>query len=159
MNKDRLVFDCNVYLQFLLNPRGPAGVCVGLALEDRVELFVSPEVLREIHELPLRAVGIERGLTPLTVGQFTEELLNHACFIEQFPVLYTHPIDPDDSFYVNLTLAANAALIVSNDKHLLNLTNPAKSWSQSFRDQYPGITIFRPVAYLQYCRQRTPTRD
>jgi putative PIN family toxin of toxin-antitoxin system len=154
MSKDRLVLDCNVYVQALLDFDGPAGRCVAMALEDRVELFVCPEVIREIHELPEKKVGIKHGITLDYAHRFTEDLLEHATFINQVPATYIHPIDPDDSVYVNLAIVAKAKLIVSNDNHLLNLNNPAKPWSQVFRDQFHDIKILKPADYLQYCRQR-----
>jgi predicted nucleic acid-binding protein len=69
--KDRLVFDCNVYLQYLINRDGAGGRCVRLGLDG----------------------------------------------IENVPDVYRHPIDEDDSCYVNLAIAAGAKLIVSNDRH------------------------------------------
>ena len=98
MNKDRLVYDCNVYPQFLLNADGPGGACVRLALENRVELFVCAELLREIRELPLKKIGLERALTPEIATHFIDELLVHATCAERLPALFVHPIDPDDSF-------------------------------------------------------------
>ena len=154
MSKDRLVFDCNVYLQFLLNRDGPAGRCVVMALEEEIELFVCPEVIQEIQELPRKEIGVESGLTSANIYPFVEELLEHATFIRSVPAIYAHPIDPDDSVYVNLALAAQANMIVSNDNHLLNLTNPAKPWSQDFRQRFQDIQVFKPAEYLEYCRRR-----
>ena len=150
LNKDRLVLDCNVYLQFLLNATGPAGQCVAMGLQDQIELFVCPELLQEIHELPEKNVGIERGITLQIVRRLTEELLDHAALIQTFPVVYTHPIDPDDSFYVNLAAAAAAKFLVSSDKHLLNLINPAKPWSKEFRYRFADIRVLTPAHYLEY---------
>ena len=154
MNKERVVFDCNVYLQFLLNSNGASGQCVLLALRDEVELFVSAEVVQEIVELPSKRIGIERGLTDVAIQGFVEQLLLHAHLLEKMPVHFIHPIDPDDSVYVNLAIAANAKLIVSSDKHLLNLNNPLKPWSQAFREQYSDVKILRSSEYLDEFRRR-----
>jgi hypothetical protein len=43
--RDKVVYDCNVYLQFLFNRNGPSGRCVSLALDGHVQLFVSDAVL------------------------------------------------------------------------------------------------------------------
>jgi putative PIN family toxin of toxin-antitoxin system len=154
MNKDRLVFDCNVYAQALVDTNGPAGQCMSFVLADRVEVFLCPQIIQEIQELPQKKVGVKYGITETDILVFTKELLAHAVLFESFPTVYTHPIDPDDSMYVNLAVAAGAKLIVSNDNHLLNLNNPAKPWSQDFRQRFQDIQVFKPAEYLEDCRQR-----
>jgi putative PIN family toxin of toxin-antitoxin system len=47
----RVVFDCNVFAQALANPDGPAGRCVTMALEGRIELFISEFILDEIRRV------------------------------------------------------------------------------------------------------------
>jgi predicted nucleic acid-binding protein len=42
----RSVFDCNVFLQAMANPIGPAGACLAHVKAGRVELFVSPILQR-----------------------------------------------------------------------------------------------------------------
>ena len=60
-----------------------------------------------------------------------------------------HPIDPDDSHYVNLALHAEAGVIVSRDKHLLNLMDAARKEAQEFMAQFPAIRVIDPVELLQ----------
>jgi hypothetical protein len=43
-------------------------------------------------------------------------------------------------------------VFVSRDKHLLNLTNPAKRWSADFRARFPQIRVISPEAFLQELR-------
>lgn len=47
----KVVFDCNVFLQALANPDGPAGRCVEMALSAQVSLYLSPIVLEEIRRV------------------------------------------------------------------------------------------------------------
>ena len=42
-------------------------------------------------------------------------------YVGDIPSVYIHPHDPDDSHYVDLAIATNSTLIVSRDRHLLNL--------------------------------------
>jgi putative PIN family toxin of toxin-antitoxin system len=153
MSKDRLVFDCNVFLQAILNDEGAGVACLALVLTDKIELFVCQEILEEIEELPRKEIGVESGLTPAQIAAFIDELVEHSTFINAVPIVFTHPIDPDDSIYVNLAIAANAKLIVSNDNHLLNLINPAKPWSRDFRAKFGEVRIFKPADYLQLRRK------
>ena len=48
---DRVVFDCNVFAQALLNPRGMAAQCLDLPRHGDVELFASEYVLQEVRDL------------------------------------------------------------------------------------------------------------
>lgn len=47
-----VVFDCNIFLQAVLNPNGAAGACKQLVDRGQVELFVSPQVLAEVADVP-----------------------------------------------------------------------------------------------------------
>jgi predicted nucleic acid-binding protein len=70
----RSVFDCNVFLQAMANPSGPAGACIRAVRTGQISLFVSPSIVaiatgahvitsRDRHLLSLRdptdPVGIE----------------------------------------------------------------------------------------------------
>ena len=52
--REKVVYDCNIHLQYLLNPDGSAGACVQAALRGCVELLVSHYVLDELREMPNR---------------------------------------------------------------------------------------------------------
>jgi putative PIN family toxin of toxin-antitoxin system len=48
----RTVFDCNIYLQSILNKNGPAARCMELVDSGEIVLFISAFVLTEIRKLP-----------------------------------------------------------------------------------------------------------
>lgn len=48
----RVVFDCVIFTQALINPHGPAGECVKAAESGDYLLHLSPFVLQEVRELP-----------------------------------------------------------------------------------------------------------
>ena len=145
---DKVVYDCNVYLQFLFNRNGPSGRCVCLALDGEVELFVSDAVLNELRALPEKPFCARVGITEAIVEDFVTELLPRAIYVNDVPKAFEHPIDPDDSDYVNLAIVVGAELIVSRDNHLLNLTNPDKPWSAEFRRQFPAVRVLQPPQFL-----------
>jgi len=68
--------------------------------------------------------------------------------VDAVPPRYLHPIDPDDSHYIDLALAANAKLIVSWDNHLLSLTDDNVPAGQDFRSRFPELMILSPVQLL-----------
>ena len=52
--REKVVFDCNVLLQAIASPGGPAGRCVQLALDGGVQLFVSELILAELLDVASR---------------------------------------------------------------------------------------------------------
>jgi predicted nucleic acid-binding protein len=67
-------------------------------------------------------------------------------------VVFEHLIDPRDGPYIDLAVAAEALVITSRDKHLLNLMNPAKPWSPDFRLRFPKLRVTCPEGFLQELR-------
>jgi predicted nucleic acid-binding protein len=67
--------------------------------------------------------------------------------------VYHHPIDPKDSHYVDLAVASDATLIVSRDKHLLNLMIPSKPGAAEFKARLPRLLILQPETLLGLIRE------
>jgi predicted nucleic acid-binding protein len=97
----RVVYDCNVYVQALINLNGPASRCVESAREGKASLFVSPFVLAE----------------------------------------------------------TNSALIVSRDRHLLDLMDISRAEAHAFRRQFPTLQIIDPVEFLRALDQRLAAEE
>jgi putative PIN family toxin of toxin-antitoxin system len=144
----RVVYDCNIYVQALINLDGPASRCVESARQGKALLFVSPFVLagiREIHEkLPSKY-----GVTAEQTDALARYVASFATIISDVPELYRHPFDPDDSHYVNLAAKTQSRLIVSRDRHLLNLMDNSRSEAQAFQSQFPSLRIIDPVEFLR----------
>lgn len=152
MNSAPVVFDCNVYAQALINPRGPAGECVEAAFDGKVLVCLSRFVVNEVRKLPGNPTMARFRMPLERADQLLAKLSPLAVFIEAPPVVFEHPIDPKDGPYIDLAVAAGAAVITSRDKHLLNLTNPAKSWSADFRARFPWLRVMSPEAFLRELR-------
>lgn len=150
----KVVFDCNIFAQAILNPLGPAGGCVDAAIDGRVTLFISDFILAEIGDIPNKPSPRKMGVTAQKAEVLIAMLIDSAERIAAPPAVFVHPIDPDDSPYVNLALAADARLIVSRDRHLLNLNNPAKPWSAEFRSRYPLLQVISAEELLEILRRR-----
>jgi uncharacterized protein len=151
----KVVYDCNIFAQALMNPIGPAGACVEAALDGRVLLYVSEFVLSEIRAIPSKPTPSKAGVTLRKAENLIQQLLVSAEYVPDVPVQYVHPIDEDDSGYINLALITEAELIVSRDRHLINLNNPAKPWSLEFRGRFPTLRVISPEVLLQELREDT----
>jgi uncharacterized protein len=137
----RVVFDCNIFAQALMNPQGPAGACLQAVFDGEIDLFIAEFVLIELRELPDKPTPAKAGVTLAKIEKLISLLQETAEYVSVVPAAFVHPIDPDDSDYVNLALAAGAKRLVSRDRHLINLQNPAKPWSADFRARFPDLRV------------------
>ena len=145
----KVVFDCNVFLQALANPDGPAGRCVTLALEAKVALFVSPQVLEEIREVTSRPKLVRKFRLRLDrVQLLLDNLRKAAVVVPHVREEWTYARDPDDAHYVNLALATGAMLVISRDKDLLDLMNDANPEGKLLRAQHPTFAVLTPPQFL-----------
>ena len=48
------IFDCNIFVQALLNPNSISAKCIELARNGKVRLFVSQDTLAEVRDVILR---------------------------------------------------------------------------------------------------------
>ncbi len=139
------VFDCNVFVQALLNSRGPAFACKELADNGTITLFLSAEIIEEVKEVLSRPKLQQRfsALTPERVDAFLQDLVNQAVLLTDVPALFSYERDPKDERYVNLALAADAQHLVTRDKDLLDLMK-----DEAFRQRFPDLIVLDPVVFL-----------
>jgi len=148
----RVVFDCNIFAQSLITPFGNSGQCVERVLDGRISLFWSEYVLEEIRRIPEKPTPMRLGVTSDKVELLVARLTPVAHLVENPPSVYRHPIDPKDSHYVDLAMASNAKLIVSRDKHLLNLMNSMKPGTREFKAMFPSLAVLQPEQLLELLR-------
>jgi putative PIN family toxin of toxin-antitoxin system len=144
----KVVYDCNIFVQSLINLNGPAGRCVEKAKDGHVLLFVSPYVLAEVREIHLKTPS-KYGITAAQTDELARAVLTFATLVSDVPEVYSHPYDPDDSHYVNLAIRTDARLIVSRDRHLLMLADGGHKEGSDFQSRFPDIRILDPVALLK----------
>lgn len=153
----RVVFDCNILLQALASPGGPAGRCIQLAFDGKVDLFVSSRELGEFGEVASRpSVVAKLGLIADRVREFLAAVEVAATVLLNFPEGFVYRRDPDDAHYVNLAAAANAMRIVSRDKDLLDLMDVTKPEAAEFQERFPLLRVLEPSAFLREVEQSPP---
>jgi putative PIN family toxin of toxin-antitoxin system len=150
MSVRRVVFDCNTFVQALAAPDGPAGRCVQLAVDRKVDLFISAFVLEELRRVTSRPkIFAKLHLSAKRVEEFFEVIEITGILLSGFREVFSYPRDHDDAHYVNLALAADARLIVSRDADLLDLMNVAKPEAAEFQRRFPALRILDPVNFLR----------
>jgi predicted nucleic acid-binding protein len=98
------------------------------------------------------------SITGEQIDALLDELIPTALLLQDVPHVFDHPIDPDDSAYVDLAVAAGATLIVSRDRHLLGLNDPAKPWSADFRRRFPDLKVLTVEGLPSLLRQSPSPR-
>src|ERR1051325_9865408 len=146
-NEIRVVFDCNVFLQALLNPTGIAAKCKKLVENHVIVLFVSVDILREVSEVLQRPrfPMLLPHLTPERITAFLEDIKDKAIPLINVPEEYRFDRDPKDEPYLNLAIIANAKYLVSYDKDLLDLMNSTTELGREFQRRYPMLKIVEPL--------------
>ena len=144
MKRHRVVLDTNVLVSAILFG-GPPRDVLELAISGTIHCSLSPSILDELRDVLCRAkfgFSLEQSLRVIEELQAVCDVVHPG---DRVRVLTS---DPDDNMILECAVSANAAFIVSGDRHLLDL------------GQYQGIVIVRPVEYLRTIRSTTkmPTR-
>lgn len=124
----RAVLDVNVLISALLSSSGAPSAIVKAWLDGRFELIVSPLLLEELG----RALGYPklRRRIPAQEAQSFIDWLGRTATVGQDPTAEP-PIrstDPNDDYLLALA-AAESAVLVSGDNHLLSLASDAPVYS------------------------------
>src|SRR5947207_8655167 len=98
---ERVVFDCVVYAQAVINPEGPAGACLELARKGALSLCTSRYLITEISELPSK-LAPRLNITTEKIRDFIMDLASFAREVRDVPEIFRLDRDPDDSHYINL---------------------------------------------------------
>ncbi|MFN3651424.1 MAG: putative toxin-antitoxin system toxin component, PIN family [Armatimonadota bacterium] len=155
-----VVFDCNTFLQGLINVRGPAGACIRLFQTGEISLVLSSATLSELRDV-LSRPELRRKfqqLTPERVEALLELIAENAILITDVPHQVALPRDPKDEAYLDLALAAKADYLVTRDNDLLHLMDAERDEGREFRARFPTLTILDPVAFLQVHTADSPDR-
>lgn len=118
----RAVLDVNVIVAAVLSPTGSPAIVLRGWLEGAYDLIVSPKLLDELeHTLGCRKI---RERVPSEEATALLELLRRNAEVRDDPTSEppVRSSDPDDDYVI--ALAADArAVIVSGDRHLLDLSD------------------------------------
>jgi putative PIN family toxin of toxin-antitoxin system len=144
MKRHRVVLDTNVLVSAILFG-GPPRDVLELVTSGTIHCSLSPSILDELRDVlcrPKFGFSLEQSLRVI------EELHAVCDVVDPGDRVRVLTSDPDDNMILECAVSANAAFIVSGDRHLLDL------------GQYKGMVIVRPADYLRTIRSTTkmPTR-
>lgn len=136
----KVVIDTNVFVASFLNPAGTPRKIIDLWKDGPIVLCLCAGIIEEYIEV-LSRLGLE-GESEL------EELLEvfrrkvHIHFVAIDRQIKAVAADPEDDKFLECALSAQASLIVSGDKHLLNLKS------------YKDIRVVSPSQFISFLQQQ-----
>ncbi|MEW6446496.1 MAG: putative toxin-antitoxin system toxin component, PIN family [Bacillota bacterium] len=136
-SRPRIVVDTNVIMGGLINPSKASGRLLGIWLEGKVDVVVSPALLDEyLCIFNKMRFGPKEALARREEAM--KKLLRHEnlTLVETELKLHLVEKDPSDNRLIECAVAGGADYIISQDRHLLAI------------GEYSGIKIMRAHAFL-----------
>ena len=132
----RVVLDTNVLVSGIFFG-GVPGRVLDACVHGTIELVLSPAILDEY-----RRVGLELAATYPERGDALAPILTvlalHATVVDAAPLAEPVSADPADDMFLAAALAGNARLIVSGDRHLLDVAG------------WRGLAVLTPRAFSDH---------
>jgi putative PIN family toxin of toxin-antitoxin system len=149
-DRPRVVFDCNILVQAIANESGPAGQCLHLLDQNRIRVYISRAVMKELREVVQYPTVREKlpGLDANRIDLFIHQLTFRATLIRGVKHVFDYPRARQDERYIDLAAAADADFLVSRDKDVLSLASDHSVLGKQFRQRFPRVRIVNPVAFL-----------
>jgi putative PIN family toxin of toxin-antitoxin system len=134
VGRPRVIFDTNVFLRALINPKGVNARLVQSL--DRFILVVSPAIIEEVADVLSRP----ELLSVKGIGKLDADRL--VGLLREAPVVFpTKTVavcrDPDDDKFLEAAVAAKAEYLVTGDKDLRGI------------GEYEGVKIRFPAEFLR----------
>jgi putative PIN family toxin of toxin-antitoxin system len=128
----KAILDTNVLISAYVFPGGTPEAVYRLALEGRLEIGTSRTLLAEFG----RVLGQKFGWIPDRVDAAVAQMARIAAVIEPTEVVQVIGADPADDRVLEAARAFGADMIVSGDRHLLDLG----TWSE--------IEVLSPAEFI-----------
>jgi putative PIN family toxin of toxin-antitoxin system len=128
----KAILDTNVFISGVFFGGPPGKILQGWG-DGRFTLVLSPEILEEYQRV---AEVLSKKYPPIDLTELLELIVVEADMIQAKPLNEPVSADPDDDMFIACALASGARLIVSGDKHLLDV------------DGYSGIEVLKPKAFV-----------
>ncbi|ALC15542.1 hypothetical protein DSOUD_0754 [Desulfuromonas soudanensis] len=128
----RIVLDTNVFISGIFFSGPPHRILQGWR-DGRVHLVLSPEIFEEYQRV---AEVLHKQFPAVDLSAILDLVLVEAEMCQVEPLSEAVCADPDDDKFIACALSSGSKLIVSGDKHLLDVAG------------YRGIEILKPRPFV-----------
>ena len=128
----RIILDTNVLVSGIFFS-GPPFQILNAWQDKQFQLVLSDEILNEYQRV---AAILGKKYSEVDIGPFLKFLTVNSDIVAAPPLAEPVSIDPDDNMFIACALASNTKLIVSGDKHLLDV------------DGYMDIQVLKPRQFV-----------
>ncbi len=129
----KVIIDTNVFVAGIFFPKGIPRKILNAWKERRFDIAVSAEILKEYEE----AVGdLKKRYPPADASEFLELASYNSEYCQPKNLPQKVCQDPDDDMFIACALASGAKIIVSGDKHLLDVSG------------FCGIEVIKPRSFV-----------
>ncbi|MCG2769152.1 MAG: putative toxin-antitoxin system toxin component, PIN family [Chloroflexota bacterium] len=141
----RIVLDANVFVSGFISERGSPAKILAYWKEEKFDVVVSLAILQELERVLHYPRLQERYSLPENdIQRFLRLLRRQAIEVEPSEKLSVITRDPTDDRYLECALAGEATVIVSGDRHLLDL------------GEYRGVQILSPAGFIAFLKTVLP---
>ncbi len=119
----KVVFDTNIFISFLLSStKSPLIKVFYQWRAGNFTVLLRKAILKEITQvLTSQKILKLTKLSKVETKQYLKFIVEHCLMIKPHSELKVIQADPSDNKFLNLAIDGQAKLIISGDKHLLNL--------------------------------------
>ena len=128
----RVVLDTNVFISGIFFSGPPSQILKAWA-DQKFNLVLSQQILDEYKRV---SEQLSSKFSSVDIAPIIELIIIHGLFIDTHAYNLQVCEDPDDNKFIECAVAGNCEIIISGDKHLLNLS------------EFQGIAILNPKKFV-----------
>ncbi len=132
----KVVLDTNIFISSIFWDKGKSHGIVGMALDKRIAVFTSFEILEELERVLRRDFEEPDEMVHRQVSL----ILDYATVVKPNLKLQVVDKDPDDNKIIECAASCHVDYIITGDKHLLDLK------------EYNGIRIVTASQFIELAR-------
>lgn len=114
----KIVLDTNVFISGIFFSGPPAQILKAWK-EQKIQIVLSKEILNEYQSV---AEELSANFSSVDIEPIIELLTIYGEVVETEGISVKVCEDPDDNMFIECAIASNSKIIVSGDKHLLNIS-------------------------------------
>ena len=128
----RIVLDTNVFISGIFFS-GPPSQILKAWKDTKIQIVLSKEILIEYQRI---GDALSSKYSEIDILPIIDLLTIYGEVVETKDISVSISVDPDDNKFIECAIASNCKLIVSGDKHLLNVSG------------FQGIEVLKPREFI-----------